>query len=78
MASYSAKELCEDKMLLGLDFVLIQESLFCDMETAKLWLLCDSKHLVDCFNLETKRIKEKAGKRDSISTKEYTTTNEWK
>jgi hypothetical protein len=36
MASHSAKELCEDKILLRLDFVLTQESLFCNMETAKL------------------------------------------
>ncbi|OAK93380.1 hypothetical protein IQ06DRAFT_236474 [Phaeosphaeriaceae sp. SRC1lsM3a] len=77
IAGHSAKEVCGDKMSLGPDFVSTQESLFCDMETAKLWPLCDSQHLVDCFDLTTKRIQATAGKRDGIS-KEYTTTNEWK
>jgi hypothetical protein len=40
MQGHSARELCANKMSLRLDFVLIAEGAFCDMETATLWPLC--------------------------------------
>lgn len=54
---HSAKELCENPMSLGSDFVSVREGIFCDMETAKWWPLCDSNHTKECFDLETQSLK---------------------
>jgi hypothetical protein len=64
-------------MSLGADSVSIHEDIFCDMETAKWWPLCDEKHKYDCFDMESKTIKTN-GKRSDAPRKEYTHTNEWK
>lgn len=78
LPGHSARELCEHDMSLGPDFVSMEEGLFCDMETATLWSLCDAKLQVGCFDMTTKTIKPRAGKRDGIPEKTYTSTDEWK
>ena len=83
---HSAKELCEHPMSLGPDFVSTVEKIFCDMETAKWWPLCDDTHDHNCFDLEHKILKSDVpgakGTRNEISArslpKQYETSKEWK
>ena len=75
---YSARELCANKMLLRLDFVLIAEGAFCDIETATLQLLCTTIQIVDCFNLDSQRIQRNRRIRDILVEKVYKYTDEQK
>jgi hypothetical protein len=54
---HSAKEVCQDPNSLGPDFVHTGEKLFCDMETARTWPVCDGSVTEGCFDLETKSMK---------------------
>lgn len=65
-------------MSLGPDFVSIEEGLFCDMETAKLWPLCSATQKVDCFDLESQALQSSGKKRDAPIPKKYNFTDEWK
>jgi hypothetical protein len=78
MHGHSAKELCNDKMSLGPDFVSVAEGLFCDMETATLWPLCATANTGDCFDLEMQKIRTNRRTRDLPPEKIYTYTDEWK
>jgi hypothetical protein len=75
--AHSAKELCEDDHSLGPDFVSVNEGLFCDMETAKLWPLCTAAQNFECFDLENKTFKTNKAKRDA-PPKDYKFVDEWK
>jgi hypothetical protein len=75
--THSAKELCTDSNSLGPDFVSIEEGLFCDMETAKLWPLCTATTTFECFDLQDKAFKSHKTKRDA-PIKNYKVVNEWK
>ncbi|KAF2855908.1 hypothetical protein T440DRAFT_438333 [Plenodomus tracheiphilus IPT5] len=77
MSGHSAKELCEDSMSLGPDFVSKEEGLFCDMETATLWPLCTAIQAVDCFDLQTQNVNTNTTKR-SFPAKTYKIIDEWK
>jgi hypothetical protein len=77
LPGHSAKELCEDKMSLGPDFVSTEEGLFCDMETATLWPLCSTILLSDCFSLDTHKIRTSTRRRDAPQEKTYTLTDHW-
>ncbi|KAF1936612.1 hypothetical protein EJ02DRAFT_459395 [Clathrospora elynae] len=78
MKGHSAKELCDDDMSLGADFVSMDEGLFCDMERAQLWPLCNAALTEDCFDLERQEVRSNGKKRDAPPKKTYTVTNEWK
>ncbi|KAH7398385.1 hypothetical protein BKA66DRAFT_437448 [Pyrenochaeta sp. MPI-SDFR-AT-0127] len=78
LPGHSAKELCEDSMSFGPDFVSKEEGLFCDMETATLWPLCSAAQTTDCFSLDTQDIKTDGKKRDTSLAKIYKFTDEWK
>ena len=39
------------------DFVSVEESVYCDIEMAKWWPLCDATHVSDCFDLGTQSLK---------------------
>ena len=52
--SHSAQRLCESETSHGPDFVSHKEGLFCDMDTRKLWPLCNSDGANDvCYHWET-------------------------
>ncbi|KAF2269182.1 hypothetical protein CC78DRAFT_605509 [Lojkania enalia] len=82
----SAKELCESEMSLGPDFVSVDESYYCDMESGHLWPLCTKEREHDCFDLDLKSVRGDSpnllGKRSEttlpIPKKEYTKINVWK
>lgn len=78
LQGHSARELCEDKMSLGPDFISTNEGLFCDMETAMLWPLCTTTQPANCFDLTILEIKTNGTKRDAPLKKTYTYTDEWK
>jgi hypothetical protein len=78
LPGHSAKEVCEHEMSLGPDFVSMEEGLFCDMETATLWPLCDATQTIDCFNLETQLVQASGKKRNALIPKKYNFTDEWK
>jgi hypothetical protein len=75
--THSAKELCDDDNSLGPDFVSIEEGLFCDMETAKLWPLCTATQTSECFDLDSQAFKTNKAKRDA-PPKDYKVVDEWK
>ncbi|KAL4959211.1 uncharacterized protein BDV14DRAFT_193942 [Aspergillus stella-maris] len=52
--AHSARALCDHPMLLGPDFVDIPEGLFCDMETGKVWPLCEGSSSKTCFDLHSR------------------------
>jgi hypothetical protein len=77
-SQHSAKEMCEHPMSLGPDFVSVEENVYCDMETAKWWPLCDATHVKDCFDLGTQSLKvDGPSKRDDVPLKQYTKHEEW-
>ena len=51
--NHSAKELCESPQSAGHDFVSLNEALFCDMDTKKLWPLCSATKTSGCFDQAT-------------------------
>lgn len=74
----SAKEMCEHPNSLGPDFVSVAEGVFCDMETAKWWPLCDAEHTKECFDMETQSLKvDGPHKRDDVPAKQYGKHEEW-
>ncbi|KAK1142048.1 hypothetical protein N8T08_008254 [Aspergillus melleus] len=56
LEDHSARELCEHPNSLGPDFVNKGEMLFCDMETGKLWPLCDESRAGPCFILDARQM----------------------
>jgi hypothetical protein len=78
MSGHSAKQLCEDSMSLGPDFVSSEEGLFCDMETSTLWPLCTATQKTECFDLDIQQIKTNNQKRGDPSKKAYKITEEWR
>lgn len=78
MPGHSAREVCQDSMSLGPDFVSKEEGLFCDMEKATLWSLCSAVQTVDCFDLETQHVRTNTKKRSSTQGKIYKVVEEWK
>jgi hypothetical protein len=74
----SAKELCENPMSLGSDFVSVPEGIFCDMETAKWWPLCDKENTKECFDLNTQSLRvDGPHKRSDVPVKHYSKHEEW-
>ncbi|KAL4948796.1 hypothetical protein BDW69DRAFT_198607 [Aspergillus filifer] len=84
---HSARELCDHPNSLGPDFVDKVEGLFCDMETGKVWPLCDDATGSGCFDLETREFRagrgggeegaKGAASTDSTPVKSYTSYKEW-
>jgi hypothetical protein len=84
---HSAKEVCQDPNSLGPDFVHTGEKLFCDMETARTWPVCDGSVTEGCFDLETKSMKNftpgnpaarSVDGRHNVPAKSYQNFEEWK
>ncbi len=82
--NHSAKELCESETSRGFDFVSSTENLFCDMESKKLWPVCDTTTTSACFDMISSTMKPGKGLRgrDSRSgqippAKQYTKTVHW-
>ncbi|KAL8927833.1 MAG: hypothetical protein Q9172_001206 [Xanthocarpia lactea] len=82
--NHSAKELCESETSRGFDFVSSTENLFCDMESKKLWPVCDTTTTSACFDMISSTMKPGKGLRgrDSRSgqippAKQYAKTVHW-
>ncbi|PGH02960.1 hypothetical protein AJ79_07497 [Helicocarpus griseus UAMH5409] len=82
---HSARELCEHPNSLGPDFVHKREKVFCDMETADWWPLCDEDNTEGCFDLKDRAIKgfepgslaARSAKAKRIVPKNYSSHEEW-
>lgn len=86
--NHSAKMLCEHPTSLGMDFVSVQESIYCDMESREWWYLCSPALLEGCFDFDKKKMRGNApghhglDARDrmtgrDIPAKDYTTVEMW-
>lgn len=82
---HSAKELCEHHASLGPDFVSIKEGVYCDMETAKWWPLCQKPDDKGCFDLDKQVLRDstsplkflKARSAQTDSKSKYATSAKW-
>ncbi|KAL4983937.1 hypothetical protein BDW68DRAFT_181140 [Aspergillus falconensis] len=79
---HSAKELCDHPMSLGPDFVDVPEKLFCDMETGKVWPLCEDASSESCFDLDAKQMRQSLGSSKGAAkfvspVKQYKSHEEW-
>lgn len=53
---HSAKGLCESPTSAGPDFVSLDEQLFCDMQTKKIWPLCGAGKTTGCFDQKSYKV----------------------
>ncbi|KAF4549441.1 Hypothetical protein D9617_21g096620 [Elsinoe fawcettii] len=76
---YSAVEVCGNANSLGADFVSLKEKKMCNMETGKVWALCDDDHKIDYFDLKNKTflVHGKRGEDSSIPEKKYDNGDPW-
>ncbi len=76
-AQHSARQLCEDAMSEGPDFVSLAEGLFCDMSTLdnrkQLYPLCSATVTTTCFDLDTYSIRGAGGGTVPLYTTNTTT-----
>jgi hypothetical protein len=76
--THSAREMCEDPMALSSDFVSVQEGLFCDMTSRKLWPVCTPSITTDCFDIQNLTLNlDSSNKRGETPHKSYTKQREW-
>lgn len=78
---HRAKELCEDPMSLGPDFIGV-DGYFCDMQTRELTPLCESHPINGCLEInhqDKNLVKRRSlGKRDlDVTHKEYLRVEVW-
>ncbi|KAL4798010.1 hypothetical protein BDV19DRAFT_386668 [Aspergillus venezuelensis] len=84
---HSARELCDHPNSLGPDFVDRFEGLFCDMDTGRVWPLCDDATTSGCFDMDTREFRAGGGGGDkgakgaastgSTPVKSYKSYKEW-
>jgi hypothetical protein len=76
---HSAREICEDSNSISSDFVSLQERLYCDWTHRKLYPLCSSTVIQDCFDTELNDIRNgmRVHGRSVTKTKRYSKVASW-
>jgi hypothetical protein len=74
-ARHNSTALCSNPWSYGPDFVSFHEGVYCDMETRRIWPLCNTTKREDCYDWDTRTLVNQKLKKRRMG---YNDVIEWK